>query len=529
MQIGHDQKEALHEGLKLLAKRQYRDVHAQSLEMIKRNVDDAVPYFLLGTIAIDHGNFGKADELFGKAALLSPETVLFRAHHARALTMLNRQTDAFALAEAAAREPIDDAHTADTLGVVLSRTGFHELAVPLFERASALDPSPANFHYNLGSSRQFSGDFGGAERAYQATIAREPAHYRAWSSLVSLSKQTERANSIDRLEALFKQSQDDADARLHLGHALAKSHEDLGHYAESLSWLGRAKSMKKASLDYSIEDDLALFDAVKNVDLSNHPQSESNTGPSPIFVIGLPRTGTTLIDRILSSHPGVTSAGELNTFAGLIKSGVGSPSNLVLDVPTLQQSETLDLNRVGAEYLAATERLARGAARTTDKMPLNFFYAGLISRALPNARIIAVRRGAMDSCLSNYRQLFSTNFSYYNYTFDLSDTAQYYRTFDDLMAYWRQTLPEDRFMEVRYEDVIFHQERETQRLLSFCGLTWDEACMRFHENSAPVSTASSVQVRQPLYSGSVGRWKRYGDALLTLKNSLGALAQQDLD
>jgi len=183
----------------------------------------------------------------------------------------------------------------------------------------------------------------------------------------------------------------------------------------------------------------------------------------------------------------------------------------------------LDLGELGHNYIEATRTLARGSARFTDKMPLNFFYAGLIHKALPNARIVALRRDPMDSCLSNYRQLFSTAFSYYNYSLDLDDTATYYKAFDKLLAHWRDALPEDRFTEVHYEDIVHAQEKETRRLLSFCDLPWDEACLRFHENAAPVSTASSVQVRQPLYSGSIGRWRKYGDSLKELRNQLGIL------
>ena len=134
---------------------------------------------------------------------------------------------------------------------------------------------------------------------------------------------------------------------------------------------------------------------------------------------------------------------------------------------------------------------------------------------------MALRRDPTDSCLSNYRQLFSTAYSYYNYSLDLDDTATYYQAFDKLMTHWRSVLPADRFMELHYEDIVHTQEKETRRLLSFCGLPWDEACLRFHENTAPVSTASSVQVRQPLYSGSIGRWRKYGDSLKELRNQLG--------
>jgi len=169
-------------------------------------------------------------------------------------------------------------------------------------------------------------------------------------------------------------------------------------------------------------------------------------------------------------------------------------------------------------------RIKSPAAQFIDKMPLNFFYVGLIHKALPNSRIIALRRGAMDSCLSNFRQLLSVKESFYNYTFDLQDTAFFYRQFDGLMKCWREALSPDGFMEIHYEDIVHDQENQTRRLLKFCNLEFEEACMRFHENAAPVSTASSVQVRKPLYSGSIGRWKKYGDRLDGLRSALGPIA-----
>ena len=180
---------------------------------------------------------------------------------------------------------------------------------------------------------------------------------------------------------------------------------------------------------------------------------------------------------------------------------------------------------MGKKYLEETAELRRASPRFTDKMPLNFFYAGLIHQALPNARIVALRRGAMDSCLSNYRQLLTVEHSYYNYTYDLASTANFYRLFDDLMAHWRANLPANRFLEIHYEDIVLDQENQTRALLEFCGLDWQEACLNFHQNDAPVSTASSVQVRQPLYSGSIGRWKRYGSQLDVLSEALGDLAK----
>ncbi|MGB5334626.1 MAG: sulfotransferase, partial [Woeseiaceae bacterium] len=178
-------------------------------------------------------------------------------------------------------------------------------------------------------------------------------------------------------------------------------------------------------------------------------------------------------------------------------------------------------------YIDETERLTRGAARFTDKMPLNFFYVWLIHRALPNARIVALRRDPIDTCLSNFRQLFSTGFSYYNYSLDIDDTAAYYEGFDKLLAVWRQHMPASRLIELRYEDIVHDQENKTRELLAFCELPWNEACLRFHENAAPVATASSVQVRQPLYSGSIGRWKKYGNRLDAIRRRLNLKGEAD--
>jgi tetratricopeptide (TPR) repeat protein len=519
-----DTLDPLSYGLRQIALQRYESVHSSAIDMIKANVRDPVPYCLLGLIASEHGNHFKACELLERSTSLDPDNGHYQALLGRALTTIGQQIRAKAAADRAALHPVNDAHFADTLGVIYSRTGYHEKAIPFFNQAVALDPRPANFHYNLAASQQFLGNFDKAESAYLATLERDPNAYRAWSSLVGLKRQSDARNNIDQLTALFKDLSDDPDATLHLGHAIAKSLEDMGRYEESLAWLRRAKRLKRKDSFCNPMNYASMFEAAKSTVVGTRSGRDRRSKAAPIFIIGMPRTGTTLVDRIISSHPTVTAAGELNVFAGLIKEAVKSPSNLVMDAQTLQAAGNARLDNIGKVYIENTRDLARGAARFTDKMPFNFFYAGLIHRALPDARIVALRRGAMDSCLSNYRQLLTVQHSYYQYTYDLDGTASFYRLFDDLMAHWREHLPEDRFLEIDYENIVLDQERQTRRLLAFCELDWHEDCLKFHENTAPVSTASSVQVRQPLYSGSIGRWKRYGSKLEELKASLGPLA-----
>ena len=509
-------------GLKLLRQKAYKEVHGGAIEAIKKDVSDPLPYFLLGVIASEHENYSKALELFSKAADFGPDVIDYQVHHAKTLSTLGCQNAAKVSADKAVKLKTDDVFLLDTLGVIYSRAGYHEAAIPLFERTVSLNPNQANFHYNLAASAQFSGDFDKAKTAYEDTLRLEPKFYRAWSSLISLKKQTPDSNHLETLIPLFEEASDNAEGQLQLGHAIAKTLEDLGRHHESLEWLLKGKEAKRNQLRYNRTTGQALFSAAKTTSETKQGHSKPSLS-SPIFIVGLPRTGTTLVDRILSSHSDVTSAGELNVFAELIKEKTNTSSNLVMDAETFLETANLDLSDIGKAYIENTKDRAQNAVHMVDKMPLNFFYAGLIHRALPNARIIALRRGAMDSCLSNFRQLFSTQYSYYNYTFDLEDTAWFYRQFDNLMAHWRETLPKDRFMEVRYEDIVFDQESQTRRLLDFCGLDWEDACMRFHENAAPVSTASSVQVRQPLYSGSIGRWKKYGDKLDVFKATLGDL------
>ena len=513
----------LKQGLHQIALQKYKTVHAQALQMIKANVSNAVPYCLLATIAAEHGNHIKACELFKRAASLESNNVWYQAFFGKALTTLGHQSLAKEVADKAAKLPVDDAIIADTIGVIYSRTGFHENAVPFFRKAVSLNPAPANFHYNLAASQQFLGNFKAAEDALKKTLKRDPKAYRAWSSLVGLKRQTEDHNALQSLKALFEELTNNVDATLHLGHAIAKTLEDLGRFEESLDWLDAAKRGKRRA---PVENPIhykSLFEAAGKT-ISRTPSTNSASQNSPIFIIGLPRTGTTMVDRILSSHTQVTSAGELNVFPGLIKQATGTKSNLVMDQATLHQANNIDLGAIGQAYIEETKQLSRGNVYFTDKMPLNFFYAGLIHRALPEAKIIVLRRNAMDSCLSNYRQLLTVQHSYYQYTYSLSDIAQFYRRFDKLMASLRESLPDSRFMEIRYEDIVFDQQNQTQRLLKFCNLNWEEACLRFHENEAPVSTASSVQVRQPLYSSSIGRYKRYGEKLNGLRDALGSLA-----
>ncbi len=263
---------------------------------------------------------------------------------------------------------------------------------------------------------------------------------------------------------------------------------------------------------------MGVFEALVELPIDAAAE-DGDPADGPIFIVGMPRTGTTLVERILSSHPAVDSAGELPTFSNLVKRQLGTASPWVLDRETLSQMHRLDFRRLGTDYLASTQHLAGAGAYLIDKMPFNFMYIPVIARALPNAKIICLRRNPMDTCLSNYRQLYGVNFSYYNYALDLRNTARFYTHFHRLMAHFESALP-GRFHSLQYETLVQEPEPQTRQLLDYCGLEWRPECLEFQHNAAPVATASALQVRRGMNRQGLERWRRYEPWLGELKGEL---------
>jgi hypothetical protein len=301
--------------------------------------------------------------------------------------------------------------------------------------------------------------------------------------------------------------------------SLAKEYEDLGRFPEAFGHYVRGKAAAGADNAYTIAKDERLFAAITDSFPDAPSTAQGYPTEEPIFIIGMPRSGTTLVERIISSHPDVYSAGELLNFPMAMKFLSGSRTAPLIDLETVERSRELDWEALGKTYLGSTRPATGHTARFVDKLPHNFLYAGHIARALPKARIVCLRRDPMDTCLSNFRQLFAPKSPYFDYSFDLLDTGRYYVLFDRLMAHWQKVLP-GRILEVNYEALVEDQEQHSRHLIDFCGLEWNDACLRFEENPSPVATASAVQVRAPMYRNAVKRWKKYGEQLDPLRQLL---------
>lgn len=476
--------------------------------------EDAEARFLLAMARAEAGKVTAAIADLQRAIAIDPQGG-YRAQLARLQVMVRQDGAAAETLAAAERALPEDALGRDTLGCVYARLGEHAASVPHFREAVRLAPASTAFRYNLAAALNFIGDVDGAEAAAEALLAIDPDHARTHYLLAGLRKHSAERNHVARLEAALERAQDPRD-RVVLGYALAKELDDSGERQAGFARLSAANAEHRARLPYAFERDAANFDAIEQAwprlaaaSVQGAPQD------APIFVIGMPRTGTTLVDRILSSHPEVWSAGELQAMPLAVKMAAGTAGRMVLDPETVEAAAGADIGAIGRDYLARARSHAgaRGEGRFTDKFPGNFQYAGFIARALPEARIVCLRRHPLDTVLANFRNLFAISSRYYDYSYDLMEIARYYVRFDRLMAFWREALP-GRVLELSYEALVDDQEGQTRALLAHCGLAWDEACLDFHRNTAPVSTPSAAQVRRPMYRDAVARWTAHRDALV---------------
>ena len=505
-----------------LARRQFKTAEDYCRKILTADPRNADAHLVLAMLAVETGQLLPAVKLLQRAAAFAPDNPEYLAQLGRVLIMLEKPDQAKLAAEKALALNPQDGITLDTIGCIYSHIADHDKAIEPFTRATRANPANSDFHYNLALSQRFLGDFVGAEKSYENAIAADPACHKAHWSLAHLRRQTAQQNHIVRLETAIKQAHDNDEAKILLHNGLAKEHEDLGHFDTAFTHMISSKHLVRSKEPYSIEEDRKLFNEIIDT-FSDDISTRSSSGvdsDQPIFVVGMPRTGTTLVERIISSHSAVHSAGELNNFGQQLSRLANTKSQQLLDLPTLREGARLDPATIGQAYLESVSPIAAKHTRFVDKMPPNFLNIGFIRRSLPKARIIIIRRNPMDTCLSNFRQLFSLEHAnYLRYSSDLLDTGRYFLLFDQLIRHW-QDLYSGQILQLDYEQLIASQESETRRLINFCGLDWQDACLHFETNKSAVSTASSAQVRQPVYSTAVERWRHYEQHLQPLRQLL---------
>lgn len=413
------------------------------------------------------------------------------------------------------------------LGNILARLGKTEQAAEAYGRALAMEPSSVPVLSNLALLKAETGDGGGALGLYRRILEIDPTDAEVFHDLSLVKTFASGDPDLAAMEELRAELPTDAEKTMFLDFALAKAFDDLGRHDRAFERLASANRLKRASLDYDVARDEALADRIIGAFDKPFLDAQGSPGLSddkPIFIIGMPRSGTTLVEQVLASHSQIVGAGELNHFRDVVMGfGGAGPGVKGLGTSGLGFPEGVrdltggDFQKLGKAYSGLLGQQAADARRVTDKMPRNFFFAGLIALTLPDARIIHCTRHPVATCFSCYRIHFPEG---QKFAYDLGELGRYYRLYDRLMEHWRAVLP-GRIFDLSYEDLVAEPEARMRALLEFAGLDWEDACLEFHKTGRQVRTASAQQVRRPLYRTAVERWKRYEKHLGPLIDALG--------
>jgi len=504
--------------------------------------DYADAYTNRGIALRDLRRLEEAVASFDKAVALKPDYA--EAYYDRGIVLsdLNRPEHALASYDKAIALKPDFAEACNNRGNALHELERFEEALASYDRALKVRPNYAEALSHRGNTLREQGRLGEAEAACRQAIALKPDFAHAYNNLgmalVNLGRLTEARRALEQavqlmprnsahflnlsnvrhfgaedpyLAAMEELAQNIASLpikhQIELHFALAKAYDDVGRRDESFQQLLAGNALKRRQIAYDETATLALFERIQAMftpELMRTFQGVGEPSSVPLFIVGMPRSGTTLIEQILASHPQVFGAGELRNLEKAVV-GIGPTGGPVFAFPeVLGNISGEHLRRLGTRYVSEITRLAPVATRVTDKMPLNFLYAGLIHLALPNAHIIHAVRNPVDTCMSCFSKLFTYGLYF---TYDLAELGRYYRRYQALMEHWHRVLPPGRILDVRYEDVVADFEGQARRIIVHCGLEWDTRCLAFHETERPVHTASATQVRRPIYSSSIGRWR----------------------
>lgn len=510
---------ALHRDvLRLMQARDWRGADLLCRQLAERHPEFAAGWCSASHIALAQGAAATALAAIDRAVEREPANGAFRLQRATCLMALRRRQDALDAAESALRCAAGNPFVLDALGTLYSSLGEQHRALAAYDRAVSLAPQDPRFRYNRASVRRFLGDLEGAEADFDHAIALNPHDFEAYLNRSDLRRQTPSRNHTAALEALAGQSFDGWQGEVQIRYALAKEYEDLERYAESFAQLRRGADKRREFLAYDVANDVATAQWITDAfPVAPLERTAGAIEDSPIFVVGLPRSGTTLVERILGSHSSLTAAGELNGFAlALVEAARLRAGRALPRRELVALSATLDFAALGRDYLRRAHDAFGGADRFIDKMPLNYLYCGLIARAVPNAKIIHTTRHPMAAGYAMYKTLFKDG---YPFSYDLGDIARYYGAYRRLMDHWNRTMP-GAIYEVSYEALVADQPGETRKLLAHCGLEWEDACAQFHRNPAASTTASASQVRRPIYQSSVAQWQHYGAELAPLSEAL---------
>ena len=457
-------------------------------------------------------NLRMAIAAIDRALELRPGTVDWILHKARCLGQQGAFVRVSELIEPLRQQSLKSGWQCATLGLLLSRMEQQEAALEQYQRALELEPDVGQHYYNVASVLRFLGRFDEAEAALSSAIALDPKDYDAYKLRSDLRAWSTTQNHVKQLRELIEAGVESPRGEVQLCYALSKELEDIEEHQAAFRVLKRGADQRRRHMRYDVGGDIETMAEIAKV-YEAEKFSDEQPGclsTEPVFIIGMPRTGTTLAERILASHSQVFAAGELNNFAGEMIKHVGRRD--LGKLAMVSASTGLDFGKLGQAYIDSTRPQTGHTPHFIDKLPLNFLYAGLIKLALPAAKIVHLQRHPLDTCYAIYKTLFQDA---YPFSYELNELGRYYVAYAQLMRHWETCLG-DSLYTLSYEDLVLDTESVARGMLQYCELAWEPSCLDFHLSKAATSTASASQVRQPVYQSSVSKWKHYQQELQPL-------------
>lgn len=498
----------------------------QCQQLLKRYPKFAEAWMTNSFIAMRVGKLEVAITSIDKAIKLSPNQINFKLNKIMLLEQSGEIDSACRLGAQLLDRNVTEQAVLKSLAAFFNRTQRYELLEKCYLKLLVNEPNNQELLFSLANVNLFLGNIEEADSLATKALKGNELDCDIHFFRSHLKRQTSSSNHIKELETFSQIPIKDPTRKAKILYSLAKELEDCENFSESFRVRLAGAKVYRKHLNYDINEDLKFIRSTRQTytdDLFEKKATNNtinNISDKPIFVVGLPRTGTTLLERIVSSHSRVSSAGELTHFNRLISAGM---EKLRLD-PKLSRSQMvsdsikLDFEQLGQQYLEATRTLAGDKDHFIDKLPQNSLYIGLIHLALPNAKILLLERHPLDVCYSVFKQLFTDAF---HFSYDLQELAEYYHEHQLLMEHWKKSLP-GVVKTVRYEDLVHDLEQASKSVISFCNLEWEESCLEFHKNKQATTTASASQVRQKVYSSSIGMWKNYKQELKPLIEKLEA-------
>jgi len=465
----------------------------------------------------------EALRILGEALKFAPENVQTLLLTARIQLRRNNLQAAEQAARLALKEDAENAEGLIVLGQVLHETDRYDEALEVLDRAlkkAPENPEALNFY---GVALKSVGRLDEAREHILKALKLNDAMYGAYANLNDLVDFSEGIGEelFNRMEAIFESiSNPEAEQFLALHFAYAKALDDRGQHEKALDHYITGGRMKRVQLEYKEADTHGFFDSIRAAFPKEVFENRKFAGlddDRPVFIVGMPRSGSTLVEQILSSHPDVYGAGEVKYLARALGQLRDRFPSLPKYPEMAEKITPAQLEIVAKNYQQSLSQGAGNSKRITDKLLTNYFFLGLINLLFPKAKVINTRRDPVDTCLSGFTKLFKDDMPH---SYDLSELGRYYAKYRELMEHWEKVLPEGFMTTVVYEDVVADTEKEARRLIEFLGLPWNEKCVEFHKSDRPVKTASVAQVRKPIYKTSVKRWKKYGDGLQPLVNAI---------